>query len=40
MIHGGFHPLPVVNGGKVVVGTVSICELMRVAVDDRSPRGV
>jgi predicted transcriptional regulator len=39
MIHGGFHHLPVVHGGKVV-GTVSICELMRVAVDDRSPRGV
>jgi hypothetical protein len=39
MSHGGFRHLPVVDGGKGV-RTVSICELMRVAVDDRSPRGV
>jgi len=39
MIHGGFRHLPVVEGGKVV-GIVSIRDLMRVALDDRSPRGV
>jgi CBS domain-containing protein len=39
MIHGGFRHLPVVDGGKVV-GIVSIRDLMRVALDDRSPRGV
>jgi CBS domain-containing protein len=39
MIHGGFRHLPVVLGGKVV-GIVSIRDLMRVALDDRSPRGV
>src|SRR5262245_50337415 len=39
MIHGGFRHLPVVAGGKVV-GIVSIRDLMRVALDDRSPRGV
>jgi CBS domain-containing protein len=39
MIHGGFRHLPVVVGGKVV-GIVSIRDLMRVALDDRSPRGV
>jgi CBS domain-containing protein len=39
MIHGGFRHLPVVEGGKVV-GMVSIRDLMRVALDDRSPRGV
>jgi CBS domain-containing protein len=38
LIHGGFRHLPVVDGGKVV-GTVSIRDLMRVALDDRSPRG-
>jgi CBS domain-containing protein len=39
MIHGGFRHLPVVLGGKVV-GIVSIRDLMKVALDDRSPRGV
>jgi CBS domain-containing protein len=39
MIHGGFRHLPVVGEGKVV-GIVSIRDLMRVALDDRSPRGV
>jgi CBS domain-containing protein len=39
MIHGGFRHLPVVEGGKVV-GIVSIRDLMRIALDDRSPRGV
>ena len=39
MIHGGFRHLPVVEDRKVV-GIVSIRDLMRVALDDRSPRGV
>jgi CBS domain-containing protein len=39
MIHGGFRHLPVVEGGKAV-GIVSIRDLMRVALDDRAPRGV
>jgi CBS domain-containing protein len=39
MIHGGFRHLPVVAGGELV-GIVSIRDLMRVALDDRSPRGV
>jgi CBS domain-containing protein len=39
MIHGGFRHLPVVDGAKVV-GIVSIRDLMKVALDDRSPRGV
>ena len=39
MIHGGFRHLPVVLAGKVV-GIVSIRDLMKVALDDRSPRGV
>jgi CBS domain-containing protein len=39
MIHGGFRHLPVMNGGKPV-GIVSIRDLMRVVVDDESPRGV
>jgi CBS domain-containing protein len=39
MIHGGFRHLPVVEEGRVV-GILSIRDLMRVALDDRSPRGV
>jgi len=38
MIHGGFRHLPVVDGGKAV-GIVSIRDLMRVVIDDESPRG-
>lgn len=39
MIHGGFRHLPVLEGGKPV-GIVSIRDLMRVALEDVSPRGV
>src|SRR3954454_16960803 len=39
MIHGGFRHLPVVEGERPV-GIVSIRDLMRVVVDDESPRGV
>ena len=39
MIHGGFRHLPVVDDG-VPVGIVSIRDLMKVVVDDESPRGV
>ena len=39
MIHGGFRHLPVLDGGDAV-GIVSIRDLMRVVVDDESPRGV
>ena len=39
MIHGGFRQVPVVEDGTVV-WIVSIRDLMRVALDDRSPRGV
>ncbi len=39
MIHGGFRHLPVVDDGRVV-GILSIRDLMRVALEDRSPRGV
>lgn len=38
MIHGGFRHLPVVEGERVV-GIVSIRDLMRVALDDTTPRG-
>ena len=38
MIHGGFRHLPVVDGDKVV-GIVSIRDLMRVTLNDTSPRG-
>ena len=40
MIHGGFRHLPVVGADGKVVGIVSIRDLMKVALDDRSPRGV
>jgi CBS domain-containing protein len=39
MIHGGFRHLPVVDEGEIV-GILSIRDLMRVALEDRSPRGV
>jgi CBS domain-containing protein len=39
MIHGGFRHLPVLEGDHPV-GIVSIRDLMRVVVDDESPRGV
>lgn len=39
MIHGGYRHLPVIEEGRVV-GIVSIRDLMRVALEDRSPRGV
>ena len=39
MIHGGFRHLPVMDEGRVV-GILSIRDLMRVALEDRSPRGV
>ena len=38
MIHGGFRHLPVVEG-DAILGIVSIRDLMRVALADRSPRG-
>ena len=38
MIHGGFRHLPVVDAGKPV-GIVSIRDLMRVVLDDETPRG-
>jgi predicted transcriptional regulator len=39
MIHGGFRHLPVLDSGKPC-GIVSIRDLMRVVLDDVSPRGV
>ena len=39
MIHGGFRHLPVLDDGTPC-GIVSIRDLMRVALDDVSPRGV
>jgi CBS domain-containing protein len=39
MIHGGYRHLPVVEGGRLV-GIVSIRDLMQVALEDRSPKGV
>ena len=39
MIHGGFRHLPVLREGRVA-GIVSIRDLMRVALEDSSPRGV
>jgi CBS domain-containing protein len=39
MIHGGFRHLPVVDDGGKPVGIVSIRDLMRVVLDDESPRG-
>jgi len=39
MIHGGFRHLPVLEGGRLA-GILSIRDLMRVALEDQSPRGV
>ena len=39
MIHGGFRHLPVLDGGAVA-GIISIRDLMRVTLDDSTPRGV
>ena len=39
MLHGGFRHLPVLEDGKRV-GIISIRDLMRLVVDDESPRGV
>ncbi|HSI96957.1 MAG TPA: CBS domain-containing protein [Gaiellaceae bacterium] len=39
MIHGGYRHLPVVEEGRIV-GIVSIRDVIRVALDDRTPRGV
>jgi CBS domain-containing protein len=38
MIHGGVRHLPGVDGGEIT-GILSIRDLMRVALEDRSPRG-
>jgi CBS domain-containing protein len=38
MIHGGFRHLPVVDEGRPL-GIVSIRDLMRVTIDDETPRG-
>jgi len=39
MIHGGFRHLPLVEG-SVVVGMLSIRDLMRLVLEDSMPRGV
>jgi CBS domain-containing protein len=39
MIHGGFRHLPVAEGSRIV-GIISIRDLIRVTLDDESPRGV
>jgi CBS domain-containing protein len=39
MIHGGFRHLPVLDG-ETPIGIVSIRDLMRVVLEDVSPRGV
>ena len=39
MIHGGFRHLPVVDGDGKPVGIISIRDLVRVTMDDETPRG-
>jgi CBS domain-containing protein len=39
MIHGGFRHLPVVDDAGKPLGIVSIRDLMRVTLDDETPRG-
>jgi len=39
MIHGGFRHLPVVDDDARPLGIVSIRDLMRVTLDDETPRG-
>jgi len=39
MIHGGFRHLPVVDDANRPLGIVSIRDLMRVTLDDETPRG-
>jgi CBS domain-containing protein len=39
MIHGGFRHLPVVDDAGTPLGIVSIRDLMRVTLDDETPRG-
>jgi len=39
MIHGGFRHLPVVDATGRALGIVSIRDLMRVTIDDETPRG-
>ncbi|MFL5910003.1 MAG: CBS domain-containing protein [Gaiellaceae bacterium] len=39
MIHGGFRHLPVVDDAGRPLGIVSIRDLMRVTIDDETPRG-
>ena len=39
MIHGGFRHLPVVDESGGPLGIVSIRDLMRVTIDDETPRG-
>jgi len=39
MIHGGFRHLPVTDEGRLA-GIISIRDLIRLSLDDESPRGV
>jgi CBS domain-containing protein len=40
MVHGGFRHLPVLDDANRLVGIVSIRDLVRISLDDESPRGV